>query len=341
MRQTATRARLRAIAAAIALGWWALACDAGPATDLSPSPAAQAPAAASHSAADPAPPAAPAAPAATATPSATPALPVEGCEPRPGIARRVEDPSGPYAHQVVVASTTDGITLTGARQVLDHASVPDGVRTRDGSILIYYVNGAEGATWVARMDPAGVTPIGPISVNGAARPIGVVDPDAILLADGRIRLFYLGNLGPPRPGVNEWNMCVAESEDGVRFTLVGRAIRFLGAMTTDPSVIHLPDGSWLMAVSQGQSTTLARSADGLRFAPESTVTFGGVPELALLADGRVRLYTCGRGIQSHLSVDGGKTWAAEAADIAPALGRRIVCDPSAVAGTDVFIYKTG
>ncbi|TAK75557.1 MAG: hypothetical protein EPO16_08740 [Dehalococcoidia bacterium] len=115
------------------------------------------------------------------------------------MARRVEDPNGPYGHQVAVAETADGVTLTGARQVLDHASVPDGVRLADGSLRIYYVNGAEGATWVASLDAEGATPIGPISINGASRPIGVVDPDAMLLPDGKVRLVYLGNLGPPRP----------------------------------------------------------------------------------------------------------------------------------------------
>ncbi|TAK75556.1 MAG: hypothetical protein EPO16_08735 [Dehalococcoidia bacterium] len=127
----------------------------------------------------------------------------------------------------------------------------------------------------------------------------------------------------------------------MRFTLVGRAVRFTGDMTTDPSVIRLPDGSWLMAVSQGQRTALARSADGLRFEPYASVDFGGVPELALLPDGRVRLYTCGRGIQAHLSSDAGATWTPEARDIAPLLGRRLVCDPSYVPGAGVFIYKTG
>lgn len=278
------------------------------------------------------------------TPSATPKaalLPAEGCEARPGVARRVEDPNGPYAHQVVVAETKDGVTLTGARQVIDHASVPDGVRLADGSLRIYYVNGAEGATWVASLDAKGATPIGPISIDGALRPVGAVDPDATLLPDGKVRLVYLGNLGPPRPGTSEWNICIADSEDGVRFSLVGRAVRFTGAMTTDPSVIRLPDGSWLMAVSQGQRTALARSTDGLRYEPYATVDFGGVPELALMPDGRVRLYTCGRGIQTHLSADAGTTWARESGDIAPALGRRVVCDPSYVPGAGIFVYKTG
>lgn len=278
------------------------------------------------------------APAATAT---VEALPTAGCEPRPGTAHRVEDPSGPYGHQVVIAETRDGVTLTGARQVIDHASVPDGVRMADGSVRIYYVDGADGALWVAGVDANGVTPIGPISIDGVPRPVGAVDPDVTLLPDGGVRLTYLGNLGPPRPGASEWNICIADSTDGGRFTLVGRAIQFNGPQSTDPSTVRLPDGSWLMAVSQGQTTAFARSSDGLRYQATTTVDFGGVPELALLPDGRVRLYTCARGIQSHLSTDAGKTWVRETNDLAPNLGHRIVCDPSYVPGAGLFIYKTG
>ncbi len=280
-------------------------------------------------------------PSAPPVPTAAAALPIDGCEARPGIARRVEGTNGPYGHQVAVAETRDGVTLTGARQVIDHASVPDGVRLADGSVRVYYVNGAEGAVWVAALDTKGATPIGPISIDGASRPVGAVDPDVTLLANGKVRMTYLGNHGPPRPGTSEWNICIADSEDGVRFTLVGRAIRFSGPQTTDPSVIRLPDGSWLMAVSQGQRTALARSADGLRYEAYATVDFGGVPELALLSDGRVRLYTCARGIQSHLSADTGATWTREAANIAPDLGHRIVCDPSFVPGAGIFVYKMG
>jgi hypothetical protein len=93
-----------------------------------------------------------------------------------------------------------------------------------------------------------------------------------------------------------------------------------------------------MALSAGQQTVLARSGDGLTFVQSSRVTFGGVPELALRADGRVRLYVCARGIVSYVSADEGATWEAEAT-VVPGPG--LLCDPSLVAGTDVFIYKTG
>lgn len=270
-------------------------------------------------------------------------LPGEGCEvrinPVPGP---VTDPSGPYYHQVVVARTTDGVTLTAQRQVLDHASVPDGVRMPDGTVRIYYVNGAEHGVWVARVDGEAVTPLGPILIDGVSGPLGVVDPDALVLPDGRVLLFYLSGFGPPGTGQTR-AICVAASLDGERFTVLGRALRVEdGESLTDPSVAPLPGGGWLMAVSQGQQTLIARSSGTLAFDRESVLGYGGVPEVAAVGDGSLRLYVCGRaGIESYRSGDLGRSWQAEAVVVPMGTGgARIVCDPSRVAGTDLFLYKT-
>jgi hypothetical protein len=253
----------------------------------------------------------------------------------------ITDPGGPYYHQVVSARTSDGVLITGARQVLDHASVPDGVRMGDGSIRIYYVNGAEGAVWVARQDGDAVTPIGPIAINGVLRPRGVVDPDATRLADGRIRLAYLSGFGAPG-GATSRAMCLADSPDGEHFTVVGPAVSFgVTDTTTDPSLVQLTNGTWLMAMSRGQTTVLARSADGISFTLGETLSYGGVPELATLADGRVRLYVCANGIESYVSANDGTSWQREGTVITPGGAARIVCDPSLVAGAGVFLYKTG
>ncbi len=252
----------------------------------------------------------------------------------------VTDPSGPFFHQVVAARTDDGVSLREARQVLDHASVPDGVRLSDGSIRIYYVNGAESGVWVARMDGENVSPIGPISIDGVLRPLGVVDPDAVRLPDGRIRLAYLAGFGGPG-GESPRAICLADSTDGERFTVVGAALMFPpGDSTTDPSLVQLRGGAWLMALSRGQTTVLARSGDGRTFTTGETLGFGGVPELSLLDDGRLRLYVCAAGIESYVSSDGGSTWTREATVVDQPSAGGIVCDPSRVAGTDVFLYKT-
>jgi hypothetical protein len=254
----------------------------------------------------------------------------------------VTDPSGPYYHQVVVAQTTDGLTLSGIRQVIDHASVPDGVRRADGSVLIYYVNGAMGYVWVARLEGDSARALGQVSIDGIQNPAGVVDPDATLLPDGRIRLAFFLGFGAPGAATTR-AMCIAESADGINFTMKGTAFPFVATESlTDPSLLALDDGSWLMAMSNGGNTIIARSADGLAFTREATLTFGGVPELARAPDGAVRLYVCRGAITAYRSTDAGRSWTVERAVVSPPVnGHQIVCDPSLVAGAGLFVFKTG
>lgn len=270
---------------------------------------------------------------ATPTVSCTPTMSSNG--------QPITDPNGPYGHQTVIAQTTDGLTLTNAHQVLDHASVPDGVRRADGSVLVYYVNGAAGATWVARIVGDSAQPIGPITVDGVAAPVGIVDPDVQTVAGGVIRMFYLNGFGAPAGTPRA--MCSADSPDGVRFTTRGPAFVWTtGEGFTDPSVVPLPDGTWLMAISLGQQTVIARSSNGLTFAREATLSIGGVPELAIAPDGAVRLYVCAGSIVAHRSADGGRAWTRERTVIGPGFnGHPIVCDPSLVAGAGMFVFKTG
>lgn len=83
-----------------------------------------------------------------------------------------------------------------------------------------------------------------------------------------------------------------------------------------------------------QVTLIARSGDGLVFEEEQRLSIGSVPELSL-ADGVLRLYVCSEGgIVAHASPDDGRTWEREARVT------EVGCDPSRVAGTDLFVYKT-
>jgi hypothetical protein len=279
----------------------------------------------------------------TSSPTVSPsAASATGCEVEPaGPGGPVADPSGPYYHQVVVAATDDGRSLRDARQVLDHASVPDGVLAPDGSVLIYYVNGAQGGVWVARWRGGEVSTLGAISLDGVANPASIVDPDATRLSDGRIRLAYLSGFGAPG-STRARAMCLADSPDGIHFTVVGPALPLSSSETlTDPSLAPLGDGSWLMAISNGQRTLLARSSDGLRFERGETLAYGGVPELARTSDGGLRLYVCAAGIESYLSRDSGRSWTREGVVVASGTGgKRIICDPSLVAGAGLFVYKT-
>jgi hypothetical protein len=73
--------------------------------------------------------------AASSPTSPTPGQTAPACSVQPGGSPGpVVDLNGPYYHQVVVARTADGTTLTDVHQVIDHASVPDGARLPDGAI---------------------------------------------------------------------------------------------------------------------------------------------------------------------------------------------------------------
>jgi len=278
--------------------------------------------------------------AATASPASTTPLDTNACKARPaGASTPVADPNGPYFHRVWIANeATTGPRVENGRMVIDHASVPDGVSVPGVGTFVYYVNGATGGIDVARVDGYAVTPLGAITIDGVPNPAGIVDPDASPLPGGGIRLAYLGSFGPPTPG-RTWTMCIADGTDGRSFTVRGAAITF-AAVTTDPSLLRLADGTWLMAASQGQATVLARSPDGLRFTAGETLTYGGVPELAGAGGGRIRLYVCARAIESYISADGGKSWQREGVIATAPAPQRIICDPSRIAGTNLFLYKT-
>ena len=72
---------------------------------------------------------------------------------------------------------------------------------------------------------------------------------------------------------------------------------------------------------------------------------GGIPELAALPNGRVRLfYAIGGGIGSYISSDNGQTWQAESGlRINKPVGEEIAADPSLLAlpdGSYELYYKT-
>jgi hypothetical protein len=286
--------------------------------------------------------AAPTSPGAT-TPSPSPAATIAGCEVTTST-DGLPVVGGPSTHHLAIAMSSDGVTTTGLTQVLSQGSVPDGVRLPDGSIGVYYVNGATGGVWLARMNGTSLTPVSAITIDGVVRPQGVVDPDATLV-NGRVRLAYLNGFGPP--GNTRRAMCLAESADGITFTTLSRAFDVgMNPQQTDPTMVQLPNGTWLMAIRDDNIVRLLRSSDGLTFTEYSQEpTLLGVVELGLTSDGRPRMYTCIEGITSYVSADLGTTWTKEGlvvngprlAQVLP--GRLGICDPSWVPAAGAFIFK--
>src|SRR5574341_298896 len=226
----------------------------------------------------------------TWTVSPTPTLtPATGCSvPDPNVTLDTED--DPYYHALYRAdSDDDGATFTAQDDLLlDHASAPDAVLRSDGEVWVYYVNGLPGNRdiWAARLTDGGMLEhLDCIKLDGAATS-SAVNPDASLLPDGRIRLYYQANFGVEGPDVIRG----ATSEDGINFTVEGDALSLDGA--THPTVTRLADGRWLLAVAAGDDIRFAISDDGSSFGLTTTSLprNGGLPELVTLADGSWLLF---------------------------------------------------
>lgn len=272
----------------------------------------------------------------TPTPSTTTAS-IAGCEittSSDGLPM-TSDPKSPYYDYLGIATSTNGTLATGYVEALPHASASDATRLPDGSIGVYYNSGETSGIWLARLAGSTLTKVSAITVNGVLRPKWMGDVN-VELVNGKVRMFYMNGEHPGR------TFCVAESSDGLTFTVIALAIRFSGT-EADPTVVQLRDGSWLMAFSRENHSGVgfARSTDGLTFTQFSTATYGVVPELALTTDGRARLYVCTGGVESYTFSDAGVTWTREGTIIMPsAVGRAIVCDPTYLASDGIFVFKT-
>ena len=214
---------------------------------------------------------------------------------------------GPYFQQMYQAFSSDGITFTPENvMVLDHVSVPDAVRRPNGEIWVYAENGRPGLAnfMVAMEGESGQWEFEDcVRFDGEIKP-DVKDPNIVQLDDGRFRLFYGRSLTlgwPLRP------IYTAISEDGLDFLEEGTAIE--AADISDPSVVQLPDGSWMMALEHQGTTLLAESSDGLSFQLNGVeVSAGGIPELFILPEGRLGLVLTGSELPRMVSDDLGQTW---------------------------------
>ncbi len=274
-----------------------------------------------------------------APPSALPTL----VNPSSSTACEAGDPTveSPLSnHHVYLTYTADGINFTSEeeRQIIEHASVPDGVLGPDGSLWVYFVNGQPGQHGIFA---AHQTADNSWEILDCVRLDGkfegnAVDPDITRLPDGRYRLVYfLGdfvNRGQIKPD-DPHPIYSAISEDGLNFTIENQLLAVKDV--TDPSLVQLPDGSWLLAMASPNGVLLASSQDGQQFDLTGvTLPPEGIPELGRLADGTLILFLS----KIYLSSDGGQTWEAQSNKRVPGNG----ADPSIVAlstGDYAFFWK--
>ncbi len=178
-----------------------------------------------------------------------------------------EGEDGPWNHRLLLAASTDGVHWNKTYQILaDQASVPDVIVDHEGNLRVYYVDYLNGGITVAVSADGGKT-----WTYGRVKGLTPewVDPDVVLLPDGRYRLYasYMPLEGPQDKIVS------AISEDGINFTPEeGCRYHEPGSLVTDPDVFQFK-GRWYMIV--GPELTLLESEDGLTFKKLRKLPFGG------------------------------------------------------------------
>ena len=124
---------------------------------------------------------------------------------------------GPSQHSVYRATSTDGLNFVKDPTLLFFpASVPGAIKDTNGTIFLYYVYAGQTGTEILKVatstDGANFTTPQAINLTGSTV-IKKVDPNPVLLPDGRIRLYYI-DLDPTPPK----NVHSAISSDGYNFT---------------------------------------------------------------------------------------------------------------------------
>lgn len=256
-----------------------------------------------------------------------------------------EGEHNPFSDQVYYAISSDGLNWSEGTLLAEKASVPDVLRTSDGTLWAFWVDFSfmtgpnmeqigiarsddGGQSW-QRLENAIFTGLGEIVP---------VDPEVIELPDGRIRMYFY-DIAVRQI---EHPIYSAISEDGIHFELE-EGVRLLMDDIYDPDVILLPDGGYRMYVN-AMDILSASSRDGLEFTPDEGVRVeqGAVPGSIVLPDGTIRMYNCVQGISVFESQDGLDFELLKEGLIRPEVGQRqILCDPSVAALDDgyLLVYK--
>ena len=239
---------------------------------------------------------------------------------------------GPWNHRVMSATSSDGLSWVKNNIIIaDQASVPDAILDSEGNIRIYYVdwyNGHvisvalshDGTNWIYKK----VTIQG--EVAGSQSGISPVDPDIVLLPDGRYRLYYM-HAGKIYSAVSNYGINFVK-EDGVRYQHE--------TTVYDPDVVKIGD-VWRMFVSLGLKNLSTVSNDGLSFSRENELPFEGSVSSTIPMENGYRMYYMRQGgIFSSFSSDGGN-WVYEGLRLDNAGDPTVIKLPN---GTYKMFYKT-
>jgi len=239
---------------------------------------------------------------------------------------------GPWNHRVMSATLSNGLTwVKDDRIIADQASVPDAILDKDGNIRVYYVDWYNGHVISVALSHDGVSWIYKKTtiqgeVAGSQEAISPVDPDIVLLADGRYRLFYM-YAGKIYSAISNYGINFVK-EDGVRYQHE--------TTVYDPDVVKMGD-VWRMFVSLGLRNLSTVSNDGLSFSRENELPFDGSVSCTIPLENGYRMYYMRQGsISSSFSSDGGN-WVSEGLMLDNAGDPTVIKLPN---GTYKMFYKT-
>jgi hypothetical protein len=175
---------------------------------------------------------------------------------------------GPWATRLVVRTSSDGVTFTGREVLMDQGGVPNLLATSSGSLYAYFQDWANGNIMsVAVKAPGAATwqyyKTSITGINAAPGGANGVDPSAVELSDGRIRLFWMQRLNGNRIYSATSTLGAA---NGIVFTFDGEFAFDSPLGLYDPTVVQTANG-WSMWFSSDSAAGLvyATSTDGLRF----------------------------------------------------------------------------
>lgn len=248
------------------------------------------------------------------------------------------DKGGPYFHKVYSSTSADGLNFVRGPLIADKASVPDVIRLESGRIILYAVDGAQrsysGIMAMVSDDNASTWNYGSIHLQGPRGGFGGADPEAVILSDGRIRLYYVyfpGGPSPPPPGSGGMNRVMsALSSDGINFEEES-GFRLEYPDGTDPDVVRIGD-TWFLYLSQGEKDIGFSSSDGLNFTYAGVIReHGSVSNTVPIGNDAWRQFYCGDGgIKSAITLDGTAFVNEPDFRLRPE-GREILCDAAPIA----------
>lgn len=195
------------------------------------------------------------------------------------------DLESPAYFRLLKARSTDGITFTTTDTlVTDQGNTPDMI-IKDDKIFLYYtgwnLGSVQNTTAVAISEDYGQSWVFKnCSFSGFGTGVKPVDPDAILLSSGSVRLFETTNIGPKNAVI-----CY-ESTDGINFSFVDTAASSATDHIFDSNTFEL-NGAWHMNAinALGPTHWHLTSSNGINFTVAGTNTFLDGPDQHFIGNG--------------------------------------------------------